>query len=180
MTSTATAPVEAPPRFSWNLAPAMIVALSAFLMFGLQQEELAYPVLAVGIVLGFVIDRDLGRSLLLIGIGHAPIGAISVAADIRWSHYFLVAAVLTVAVLAPYLIDRFWFRRHVIRFPLRSGRRWTVAEKVYMFSVVGLAWLIMPFYFIRSGCGTSCSSSARCSPCCAATSRSGRPTCCRR
>ena len=76
---------------------------------------------------------------------------ISVAADIRWSHYFLVAGVLTVAVLAPYLIDRFWFRRHVIRFPLRSGRRWTVAEKVYMFSVVGLAWLIMPFYFIRSG-----------------------------
>jgi membrane protease YdiL (CAAX protease family) len=151
MTSTATAPVEAPPRFSWNLAPAMMVALSAFLMFGLQREELAYPVLAVGIVLGFVIDRDLGRSLLLIGIGLAPIGLISVAADIRWSHYFLVAGVLAVAVLAPYLIDRFWFRRHVIRFPLRSGRRWTIAEKVYMFSVVGLAWLIMPFYFIRSG-----------------------------
>src|SRR5919112_77749 len=132
MTTTATATaVEAPPRFSWNLVPAMIVALSAFLMFALQLEAAAYPVLAAGIGLGFLLDRDLGRSLLLIGLGLAPIGLISVAADIRWSHYLLVAVVLTVAVLTPYLIDRYLFRRHVIRFPLRSGRHWTRAEKAY-------------------------------------------------
>ena len=87
MTTTATKPeVEAPPRSSWNLVPAAIVALSAFLMFGLHRETVAYPVLAAGIALGFLLDRDLGRSLLLIGLGIAPIGLISVAADIRWSH----------------------------------------------------------------------------------------------
>ena len=143
--------VEAPPRASWNLLPAVLVAASAFVMFGLQREALAYPLLAVGVVVGFLLDRDLGRSLLLIAVGLTPIGLISVAADIHWSHYFLVAAVLTVAILAPYLVDRYVFRRHVIRFPLRSGRHWTVAERVYMVSVLGLAWLIMPFYFIRSG-----------------------------
>ena len=152
MTTTATAPaVEAPPRFSWNLLPAAMVALSAFLMFGLQREAAAYPVLAAGIALGFLLDRDLGRSLLLIGLGITPIGLISVAADISWGHYFLVAGVLTVAALTPYLLDRYVFRRHVVRFPLRSGRHWTVSERVYMFSVVGLAWLIMPYYFINSG-----------------------------
>jgi membrane protease YdiL (CAAX protease family) len=152
VTTTATASaVEAPPRFSWNLAPAVIVAFSAFLMFGLQREEIAFPVLAAGIGLGFVLDRDLGRSLLLIGLGITPIGLISVAADIRWSHYFLVAGVLTVAALTPYLLDRDVFRRHVIRFPLRSGRRWTLKERIYMVSVPALAWLIMPFYFINSG-----------------------------
>ena len=152
MTSTAAAEaVEAPPLLSWGLAPAVMVALSAFLMFGLQREAFAYPVLAAGIGLGFVLDRDLGRSLLLIGLGLAPVGAISVAADIRWAHYFLVAGVLTVAVLTPYLLDRFVFKRHVIRFPLHTEHRLTKAEKAYMFSVVGLAWLIMPYYFINSG-----------------------------
>ena len=112
---------------------------------------MAYPVLAAGIGLGFLLDRDLGRSLLLIGLGIAPIGLISVAADIRWGHYFLVAGVLTVAVLTPYLLDRFVFRRHVIRFPIRSGRHWTLSEKIYMVTVPALAWLIMPFYFINSG-----------------------------
>ena len=50
MTSTAIVPaVEVPPRLSWNLVPAVVVALAAFLMFGLQRESLAYPVLAAGI-----------------------------------------------------------------------------------------------------------------------------------
>ncbi len=120
-------------------------------MFALQRETVAYPVLAAGIALGFRLDRDLGRSLLLIGLGITPIGLISVAADIRWSHYFLVAGVLTVAALTPYLLDRYLYRRHTVRFPLRSGRHWTRAERAYMFSVVGLAWLIMPYYFINSG-----------------------------
>ena len=120
-------------------------------MFGLGPEAAAYPVLAAAIALGFLLDRDLGRSLFLIGLGLTPIGLISVAADIRWGHYVLVAAVLTVAVLTPYLIDRYVFDRHIIRFPLRSGRHWTRAERGYMFSVVGLAWLIMPYYFINSG-----------------------------
>lgn len=152
MTSTATVEkVEAPPLLSWALVPAVMVAFSAFLMFGLQREALAYPLLAAGIALGFVLDRDLGRSLLLIGLGLAPIGLISVAADIRWSHYFLVAGVLTVAVLTPYLLDRYGFKRHAIRFPLRTEHRLTKAEKAYMFSVVFLAWLIMPYYFINSG-----------------------------
>ncbi len=152
MTTTADPPlVAAPPRYSWNLVPAVLVSLSAFLMFGLGRESIAYPVLAAGIALGFVLDRDLGRSLLLIGIGLTPIGLISVAADISWGHYFLVAGVLTVAVLTPYLLDRYAFKRHVIRFPLRTGRHWTVSERVYMFSVVALAWLIMPYYFINSG-----------------------------
>jgi membrane protease YdiL (CAAX protease family) len=152
VTTTATEQaVEAPPRFSWNLVPAVLVSLSAFLMFGLQRELVAYPVLAAGIGVGFLLDRDLGRSLLLIGLGITPIGLISVAADIRWSHYFLVAGVLTVAVLTPYLLDRFVFKRHVIRFPLRSGRKWTVKERIYLVSVPALAYLIMPFYFINSG-----------------------------
>jgi hypothetical protein len=152
VTTTATDPaVEAPPRYSWKLAPAVIVAAAAYLMFVPQREEIAFPVLAVGIGLGFLLDRDLGRSLLLIGLGLAPIGLISVAADIRWSHYFLVAVILTIAVLTPYLLDRYVFRRHVIRFPLRTDRPWTWPERAYMFSVLGLAWLIMPFYFINSG-----------------------------
>ena len=58
---------------------------------------------------------------------------------------------LTVAVLTPYLLDRFAFKRHVIRYPIRSGRHWTLTERIYMFSVLGLAWLILPNYFINSG-----------------------------
>jgi membrane protease YdiL (CAAX protease family) len=152
VTSTSTAAaIAAPPRYSWGLVPAAGVAASAFLMFGVQFEVPAYLLLAASTALGFMLDRDLGRSLLLIALGLAPIGLISLAADIRWGHYALMGGVLAVAVLTPYLLDRFVLRRHVIRFPIKTGRRWTRGERLYVASVVFLAWLIMPYYFINSG-----------------------------
>ena len=74
--------VKAPPTFSWALVPAFGVSLSAFLLFGIMHEPSGYAVLAVSVILGFVIDRDLGKSLLLIGFGIGMIGTISLAADI--------------------------------------------------------------------------------------------------
>ena len=143
--------VEAPPRFSWALAPAFGVSVSAFLLFGIQHEPSGYAVLAVSVILGFVVDRDLGKSLLLIGFGIGIIGTISLAADISYGHMVLMGSILLIAVVVPYVVDRFVFKRHIVRFPINTGRRWTTGEYVWLVSVVGLAWLIMPFYFITSG-----------------------------
>src|SRR3954470_4644784 len=103
--------VEAPPTFTWALIPAFGVSLSAFLLFGIQHEPSGYVVLAVSVILGFVVDRDLGKSLLLIGLGIGVIGTISLAADISYGHMVLMGSILLVAVVVPYVIDRFVFKR---------------------------------------------------------------------
>jgi hypothetical protein len=152
VTTTATdIEVEAPPRLSWALAPAFGVSLSAFLLFGIQHLPSGYAVLAVSVILGFVIDRDLGKSLLLIGFGIGIIGTISLAADISYGHMVLMGSILLIAVVVPYVVDRFVFKRHIVQFPIKTGRRWTTGERMWVVTVVGLAWLIMPFYFITSG-----------------------------
>ena len=46
-----------------------VCRFAAFLLFGLQHEPSGYAVLVVSVILGFVVDRDLGKSLLLIGFG---------------------------------------------------------------------------------------------------------------
>jgi len=120
-------------------------------MFGIQHPPSGYAVLAVSIVAAFFLDRDLAKSLALIGFGIGIIGLISLEADISWGNIVLMGSVLIVAVVVPYVVDRFVFRRHTVRFPVRTGRRWTRAERWYVVIVVGLAWLIMPFYFITSG-----------------------------
>jgi membrane protease YdiL (CAAX protease family) len=81
----------------------------------------------------------------------APIGLISLEADISWFNFLRMGGVLAFAASAPYLIDRFILKRHVIRFPVNTGRRWTRLERWYLVIVVVLAWLILPFYFINSG-----------------------------
>jgi hypothetical protein len=143
--------VEAPPRFSWALLPAFGVSLAGFLLFGLELQVPGYLVLVVSVAGGFLVDRDLGKSLLLIGFSLGLIGTISLAPDLTWANFVRMGSVLIVAVVVPYVVDRFVFKRHVVRFPINTGRRWTTAERWYVVIVVGLAWLIMPFYFINSG-----------------------------
>ena len=140
-----------PPRASWGLVPASLVSASAVLLFGLQLKLPGYAVLAVALLLAFVINRALFRDLLLIALGLGIISTISVEADISYSNMALMGLVLGLAVLVPYLISRYVYRTHAIRFPIRTGQRWTTLERWYLAIVVLLGWLILPTYFIRSG-----------------------------
>jgi len=136
---------------SWGLVPAAGVAASAVLTFGVQIVPLGYVVLAASIALAVAIDRVLAKDLLLIGVGLAIVGTISVEADISYPNMALMGTVLSLAVAVPFLLDRYVYRRRVIVFPLRTGQKWTPLERSYLPAVLVLGWVILPFYFIRSG-----------------------------
>lgn len=142
---------DAKPRLSWGLVPAAGVAGSAVLLFGVQNSPAGYATLAASVALAFVADRALFSSLLLIALGLGIISTVSLAADISYGHMAVMGLVLALAVVVPFLIDRFVYREHTIRFPIRTGHRWTRLERSYLAIVVVLGWTILPFYFIRSG-----------------------------
>ncbi|GAA1702245.1 hypothetical protein GCM10009792_23130 [Microcella alkalica] len=155
------APVAAPADLdppsgvvSAKLPPALGVAISAVVLYGFFDapfRPLGYVVLVVSLVAAFFVDRPLFKDLLLIGIGITIVSLVSVEADISWLNILVLGTVFTAAVLVPFLIDRFVYKRKAIRFPWRSGRKWTRGEKVYLFATPALGWLILPFYFITSG-----------------------------
>jgi hypothetical protein len=136
---------------SATLPPAAGVSASAVLLFGLHLRPLGYVVLVLSLVAAFLVDRELGRDLLLIGTGIGIISTTSMAADVSWPRFIAIGTALTLAVLVPFAIDRWVYRRRVIRFPWRTGRRWPRVEKAYILAVPVLGWAILPFYFIRSG-----------------------------
>jgi hypothetical protein len=149
---TATAPfTEARPRVPARLLPAVGVSASAVLLFGLHVRPLGYVVLVLSLVAAFLVDVDLGRDLQLIGIGIAIISTTSMQADVVWPRFRAIGTALTLALVVPFLVDRFAFRRAAIRFPWRTGRRWPPVEKAYLGAVPLLGWMILPVYFIRSG-----------------------------
>jgi membrane protease YdiL (CAAX protease family) len=141
----------APPRVSWALLPAATVSVSAVLLFGFRLDAIGYAVLLAGALGAFAVDRALGKDLALVAVGVAIVSSTSVEADLEWRPFLTIGAVLTLAVAVPFAIDRFGYRRRAIRFPWRSGVRWTAPEKAYLFLVPFLGWLILPFYFITSG-----------------------------
>ncbi len=142
--------LEAPPRAA-TLLPAAGVSASAVLLFGLHLRPLGYAVLAASLVAAFLVDRGLGRDLLLIGLGIGLISTTSMEADVSWPRFLAIGTALTLAVLVPFLVDRFVYRRAAIRFPWRTGQRWPTLMKAYIVAVPLLGWAILPVYFIRSG-----------------------------
>ena len=148
--------VEPPKALSWALLPAILLSGSALFLYPLRLQLVGYPIVALALLLAWWFDRrgltsGLLRDLLLIAVGMLIVSTISVKADISWGNFFLVGFVLALAVAVPYLLSRFWFKDRVIRFPWRTGQRWSAVQWGYFGLVLFLGWLILPFYFISSG-----------------------------
>lgn len=145
---------SAPQPAGWSaggLAVSVGVALSAFLLFGLQLSGWGHALLVASLAVAFLLERELAKDLLLIGVGIAFVSLTSVEADVSWDRFFTIGTVLVLAVVAPFVIDRFVYRRRAIRFPWLGEHRWGRLEVAYIVAVPFLGWAILPFYFIRSG-----------------------------
>ncbi|TFB93734.1 MULTISPECIES: CPBP family intramembrane glutamic endopeptidase [Cryobacterium] len=141
-------------RLALRLVPAALISASAVLLFGLHTPvsiPAGYLLLGLALTTALVIDRPLARDLALIALGLLLISTISLAANIDYPNMALMGAVLTLAVLLPYLVSRYLYRERAIRFPIRTGRPWTSAALGYLVVVIALGYAILPTYFIRSG-----------------------------
>lgn len=139
-----------------KLLPAAGLSLSAFVLFALRPQwpeliPLGLALLAVSILGAILVDRELGRDLSLIAIGVTIVSTTSVEADVGWASFVRIGTVLALAVAVPFAIDRFILRRRAITFPWRSREKKTRLELGYVVAVPLLGYLILPFYFIRSG-----------------------------
>jgi membrane protease YdiL (CAAX protease family) len=138
------------------LVPAVLVCGAAVALFGFMVPIAGYAMLAGGLLAAWLCDRS-GRTerlladLALIAIGQVIISTVSLKADLSNEGMVRFAVVLGLAVLVPYVISRFVYREHVIRFPWRTGRRWNRTQWLYLIFVTLAGWLILPFYFITSG-----------------------------
>jgi len=153
------APVAAPTEVRTHpigLVPAVLVCGAAVLLFGFLLPLAGYAMLLAGLVAAWLTDRS-GRTsrllpdLFLIALGQAIISTISLEADISYPAMLRFALVLGAAVAVPYAISRYWYGDRVIRFPWRTGQRWTRTQWIYLVAVSVTGWLVLPFYFITSG-----------------------------
>jgi len=167
------------PTVSVGLVPALLVCLAAPALFVLQIPWLGWLLLAAGMLVAWLVRSrtdaeaeasrtsvsvdpggtggsvsrtpSLVRDLSLIALGMLIVSLIPLKAELDNLAFVRFALALGGAVLVPYLLSRFVFRDHAIRFPWRGGGRWTAFQWSWLFAVLALGWLILPFYFITSG-----------------------------
>lgn len=156
--------LAARPYVSASTLPALLVCLAAPAFFVLLQPWLGWALLIAGLVAALGVDRwrvseagrpSLARDLSLIALGLVVVSLIDLKAELDNLAMVRFTLALGGAVLLPYLVSRFVYRDHAIRFPWRGGGRWTTFQWVWLAAVLVLGWLILPFYFITSGVYTN-------------------------
>ncbi len=151
-TGTPTAEVSGTPG---QLASAALVCGSAVALFGFEERLVGYPMLIAGLLLAWAVGRGgdsrLLRHLALIATSLFVISLIPLKADLSNAAILRFAVVLGLAVLIPLVVSRHVWQEDVIRFPVRTGRRWSRFEWGYLLLVVALGYLVLPVYFISSG-----------------------------
>ena len=127
-------------------APALFVARSTA-----GYPWVGYLALAIGLAVAAATNRRLARDLALIAVPLLLISVISVEANLEWSNIALMGTVLTACVVFPYVMSRWVYRDHAVRFPGRPGEPWSRGEWAWLAAVLLLGYAILPVYFITSG-----------------------------
>lgn len=117
----------------------------------LQLPIVGYALLASSLAVSFLVDRRLFRDLALIALGIVIISSVPLNADLSIAHMAQMGIALTLAVALPYLIARFGYKEHSIRFPMLTGKRWGRREFGYLALVLVLGYAILPVYLISTG-----------------------------
>ena len=134
-----------------RLLSGVLLAASGVLLFALELRVAGYAVLAFALITGFLVSRSLGKDLVLIAVGLVVMSLVPITPDISIEHMVLMGSAMIAAIALPYLGSRYVYRDRAIRFPIRTGQKWTRLEKWWLALVVVLGYLILPVYMIRTG-----------------------------
>lgn len=154
--------VDTRPAWTWGLLPALLVCLAAPAFFVLRVPWAGWMLLAAALVSAWLIERrtapagarpepGLLRDLSLIAAGLLVVSSIPLKAELDNLAMVRFGLALGGAVVVPYILSRYVYRDHAVRFPWRGGGRWTRFQWSWLVAVLVLGWLILPFYFITSG-----------------------------
>jgi membrane protease YdiL (CAAX protease family) len=140
-----------PSGTSLRLIPATLLSLSGFVLFVLEDRTVGYVLLAAALALAAVISRSLFTDIALISVGLIAMSAVPITTDISTEHMLVMGTAMILAVGIPYAVSRFVTKDYAIRFPIRTGQKWTRAEKWYLPAVVVIGYALIPVYMIRTG-----------------------------
>lgn len=147
------------PLVSVEVVPALLVCLAAPAFFVLLTPWLGWLLLAAGLGVSVALERgrvaapgpSLTRDLSLIAVGLLIVSSVPLKAELDNAAMIRFTLALGGAVVVPYVLSRWVYRDHAIRFPWRGGGRWRPWQWAWLAAVLLLGWLILPFYFITSG-----------------------------
>lgn len=138
------------PTFARYLSIALLL-LAAVTLIAFQIKPLGWIFLLISALSLCLTDKKYARDVLLLHISLAILGLTPITTDISYSHIAIMTGMLILAVAIPYVVSRYIYKDHHVRFPFHHGRSWYKSEILYIVITAGLSYLILPFYLSNTG-----------------------------
>lgn len=128
-----------------------LLLTSAVVLVALQLKPLGWLILVISALTLIACQKKYARDALLLHISLAILGLTPIDTDISYGHMLYMASMLLLALAIPYLVSRFIYKDHHVRFPFHRGRSWYKSEVTYIFITAAVSYLLLPFYLSNSG-----------------------------
>lgn len=127
-----------------------LLCLGTVLLIGLQQLH-GWLVLLLGTVLLLRCHKQFAKDFLLVFVALALLGITDIDTDISYKHMIEMGVTLGLAVAIPYVVSRWIYKDHLVRFRFHHGRKWYRVEVAYIFFTALISYFLLPFYLRTSG-----------------------------
>ena len=140
---------------TWATLPAALLGLAAIFALVYAEPSTGYFLIACGLFGAWLCDfATLSESLLpdltAVAVGIVILSLSDLSADLSDSGMLRFTVLLSSAVLVPYALHRWVFKREPITFPW-GGWRWNRAQWIYLAAVLVIGYLVLPYYFLSTG-----------------------------
>lgn len=129
----------------------LFLIVTAITLIAFQIKPLGFYLLSIGALITIFTDKNFRRHILLIYISLAILSITPINTDISYQHMFEMGTALIFAVAIPYLVSRYLYKDHVVRFPWHHGRGWYKSELWYIIITAAIAYFILPFMLRSTG-----------------------------
>jgi membrane protease YdiL (CAAX protease family) len=133
----------------------LFLIVTAITLIALQIKPFGFYLLAFGALVTLLSGKKFRRDILLIYTSLAILSFTPINTDVSNIHILEMGFALSLAVALPYVISRYIYKDHSVRFPWHHGRRWYKSEIWYIIITATIAYFLLPFMLRSSGSYTN-------------------------
>lgn len=121
-----------------------ILCAASIVLVALQVKPLGFILIVLGVVLLIFCSNDFRKNIALVYGCVILLGLSPINTSTDLTHVIQLGIPMFLVIAAPYVITRYVYKNHLVRFPFRLQSGWKKKELFYFFLTISIGYLLLP------------------------------------
>jgi hypothetical protein len=129
----------------------ILLCITGVVLIALQLKPLGWTLFGIGVLTLLLCRPNFRKDILLIYISLGFLGLSNINTEVSLVHFTVMGFMLTMALIVPYVISRYLYKDHTVKYPFHLGRPWNRVEIFYIFFALAVSYFAVPFMLRATG-----------------------------